>query len=99
MKRAEDLSYEKELLKTELNTREVEENLRRKMEPEMKKSYTSIVGHAKPVDTAKREPEIEERLLKKQKKAQNEPNPTKIGGDAIETTLEEETGESVGRRR
>ena len=34
----------------------------------MEKSYTPIVGDAKPLDTAKRKPEIKERVLRKRKK-------------------------------
>ena len=64
----------------------------------MGKSYTSIVGDAKPVNTPKREPEIEERLLMKQEEAQREPNPTKSDGDSTGTTLEEQTGENVETR-
>ena len=54
----------------------------------MEKSYTSIVGDAKPVHTAKREPEIEERLLRKQKEAYKEPNSAKSDGDDTETQSE-----------
>ena len=97
MKRAEDLTNENELLKKELERREVEETLRRKKEKEMEekemeKSYTSIVGDAKPVNTAKREPEIEERPLREQEEAQKKRNPAKSDDDATGTTLEEQTG-------
>ena len=52
----------------------------------MQKSYTSIVGNDKPVDTAKREPGIGERLRRKQNKAMKEPNPAKNDADATGTT-------------
>ena len=68
-------------------------------EKEMEKSYTSIFGSAKPGDTAKREWEIEERLLKKQEKAQKEPDPAKSDSDATGTPLEEQTGKNMERRR
>ena len=99
MKRTEDLTNENELLKRELERREVEGNLRRKTEKEMEKSYTSIDGDDKPVNTTKREPEIEERLLRKQEEAQKKPNPAKSDGDATGTTLEKQTGENTKRRR
>ena len=65
----------------------------------MEKFYTSIVGDAKPVNATKREPEIEERGLRKQEEAQKEPNPAKSDGDAPGTTSEEQTGENMERRR
>ena len=43
----------------------------------MEKSYTSVVGNVKLEKTAKREPEIQERLLRIQEEAQKEPNPAK----------------------
>ena len=58
------------------------------MEPEMEKAYTSIVGDAKPVYTAEREIEIEERQPRKQEEAQKQPNHAKSGGDATATSLE-----------
>ena len=51
------------------------------------------------MDTAKREPEIEERLLRKQEVAQKEPNTAKSDGDATGTTLEEQTGKNMERKR
>ena len=103
MKRVEDLANENELLKKELKRRKVEETLRRKekelKEEEMENSDTAIVGDVKPVNTTKREPEIEEGLFKKQEEAQKEPNPIKIDNDATGTTLKEQTGKNVGRRR
>ena len=92
MKRAEDLTNENELLKRELERREVEETLWRKKEKEMEekemeKSGTSIVGDAKPVNTAKREPEIEEGLREKQEEAQKKPSPAKSDGVANGITL------------
>ena len=103
MKRAEDLANENELLKKELERREIEETLRRKKEKEMEekemeKSYTSIVCDAKPVNTTNRKPEIEEGLLKKQDEAQKEANLAKSDSDATGTTLEEQTGENMERR-
>ena len=92
MKWAEDLTNENELLKRELERREVEENLRRKKEKKVEKSYTSVVGNAQPVNTAKREPEIEKRLLGKQEEAQKESNPAKSDCDAAGATLEKQTG-------
>ena len=70
-KRAEDLAKENELLKRELERKEVEETLRRKKEKKMEEQEmgnpdTSLVGDAKPMDTAKWEPEIEVRPLVKQ---------------------------------
>ena len=44
-------------------------------------------------------PEIKERLLKKQEEAKGEPNPEKNDDDATGTTLEEQTGGSMGRRK
>ena len=103
MKKVEDLAKENELLKRELERREVEENLRREKkvmeEKEMKKSYTSAVGNAKPVDTAKWEPEIEERPLVKQGDAQKEPNSAKSYSDATGITLEEQANGNMERRR
>ena len=61
--------------------------------------HTTVVDNAKPVNTAKREPEIEERLFRKQKEAQKEPNPAKSDSDATGTTLEEQTGKNMERRR
>ena len=43
--------------------------------------------------------EIKERLLRKQEEAQKEPNPAKSDSDATGTTLEEQTGENMERRR
>ena len=73
MKKVEDLAQENDLLMKELERREVEETLWRKQEKEMEekeieKSDTSIVGDAKPVNTAKREPEIKERHSGNRKK-------------------------------
>ena len=67
-------------------------------EKEVEKCYPSIVGDAKPVNTAKREPEIEERLLRKQEEAQKEPNPGKSDGDATGAPLEKQTAENMKRR-
>ena len=58
-----------------------------------------ISSGAKPVDTPKREPEIEERLLRKQEEAEKEANPAKGDGDATGTTLEEQTGKDMERKR
>ena len=99
MKRVKDLKKKNSLLKRELEKREVKENLRRKKEPEMEKSYTFIVGDAKPVDTAKKEPEIEERLHRKQEETQKELSPGRRDGDATGTTLEKQTVENMERRR
>ena len=78
MKNVKDLAKKNELLKKELERSEVEETLWRKKvkemeEEEMEKSDTSIVENAQPVKPTKREPEIEERLCKKQEEAQKEP--------------------------
>ena len=78
MKTAEDLTKGNELLKRELERREGKKKLLRKKEKEMEEqemeeSSTSIVGKAKPVDTAKRKPEVEKKLLRKQKEAQKKP--------------------------
>ena len=51
------------------------------------------------MDIAKREPEIEEKLLRKQEEAQREPNPAKSDSDATRTTLEEKIGNNRERRR
>ena len=79
MKRTEDLAKEIELLKTELERREIEETLRRKIEKEMEEpelgKSKSIVSDAEFVNRNKRDPEIEEGLREKQKEAQKEPNP------------------------
>ena len=99
MKRAEHLPNKNELLNKELKRKEVEENLRRRKEEEMENSDTSIVDDAKPVNIVKREPEIEERPLRKQEEAQKEPNPSKSDCDATGTTLEEQTGQNMERRR
>ena len=104
MKRAEDLTNENELLKKELERREVEETLWRKKEKEMEEeemenSDTSIVGDAKPMNTTKREPEIKEGLLKKQEETQKELSPANSDSDATGTTPEEQTGKNMGRRR
>ena len=100
MNRAQDLAKKNELLKRELERREVGETLRRGKEREMEdkeieKSYTSAVGDANPVDTAKWEHEIEVRPLVKQVEAQKEPNPTKSDNDATGNTLEEQTGKNM----
>ena len=103
MKTVEDLTNENKLLKKELESRKVKETLSRKNkemeQKEMEKSYTSAVGDAKPVDTAKWEPEIEVRPLVKQGEVQREPNPAKSDSDDTGTTLEEQTGENMERRR
>ena len=65
----------------------------------MEKSYTCIFGSAKPGDTAKREWEIEEGLLRKQEEAQKEPDPAKSDSDATGTSLEKKTGKNLERRR
>ena len=65
----------------------------------MENSDTSIVGDAKPVNTTKSKPEIKERLLKKQEEAQKELRPANSDSDATGTTLEEQTGKNMGRRR
>ena len=109
IKRAEDLTNKDELLKRELKRKEVNETLRRKKEKkteekemekkEMAKSDTYIVGNADPVNTAKRKPEIEEKPLRKQEEGQKEPNPANSDSDVTGTTLEEQTGKNMGRRR
>ena len=60
---------------------------------------SSIIGGTKPVDTVKREPEIEESLLRKQEEAHKESNHAKSDGDATGITLEEQTGKNMERRR
>ena len=65
----------------------------------MENTDTSIVGDAKPVNTTKREPEIEERPLREQEEAQKSQNLEKSDGDATGTNLEEQTGENMERRR
>ena len=56
-----------------------------------------MVGDAKSVNTAKREPETEERLLRKEEEAQKELRPAKSDSDATGTTLEKQTGERKWR--
>ena len=103
MKRTEDLTKGNELLKKELERREVEEKLRRKKEKEMEekeieKSDTSIVGNAKPVNTTKREPGIEEGPLKEQKETQKELSPANSDSNVTGTPLEEQTGKKYGKK-
>ena len=64
----------------------------------MENSDTSIVGDAKPMNTAKREPEIKERLLKEQEETQKEPNPANSDSDATGTTSKKQTGKNMERR-
>ena len=104
MKSVEDLANENELLKKELERREVEETLRSKKEKDMKKeemekSDTSLVDDATPVDTAKWEPEIEVRPLVKQGDAQRGTSPANKSSDATGITVEAQTGENMERRR
>ena len=94
-------------MKRELERREVKETPRRKEgkkekdieEQDIEKSDTSIVGEAKPVNTVKRELEIEERSFREQEEAQKKLNLAKSDGDATRTTLEEQTGQNMERRR
>ena len=66
-------------------------------EKEIEKSDTCIVGDAKPVNTAKKEPEIEDRLLREREETQEELSPAKSDDDATETNLEEQTGKNMGK--
>ena len=65
----------------------------------MEKSYTSIVCDAKPVNTTKRKPDIEEGPLKKQEEGQNKPNLAKSDNNATGTSLAQQTGKNMERRR